>query len=88
LLNKNGIYLDCYERNDKNYTSTCPKCSLGRQRAHRKIKCLSVKIDDRARRGTAIIADGPDPRRATATAAGSLGRTTIATPLASSNSRR
>jgi Protein of unknown function (DUF3631) len=44
LLNKNGITLDHY--GPGSFYTICPQCSAGRSAAHRKTKCLSVKIDD------------------------------------------
>src|SRR5215831_10270570 len=43
LLRRAGIRLASTKSGD--YTTVCPRCSAGRSAAHRKTKCLSVKID-------------------------------------------
>lgn len=44
LLTANGIVPPSYKPN--RYYLTCPHCSPQRQRAHQKLKCLSLKIED------------------------------------------
>jgi hypothetical protein len=45
MLREHGIRLDSYVSGE--HSTTCPRCSHKRKPEHRKLKCLSVKIDDR-----------------------------------------